>query len=80
MVNFENWIVDYIKKHHQKTATMTSRLIEDLEMDSLDLVDLEMSLEDIVDLDTKSLDFKRIKTIGDLIKVLELRFQKYGKV
>jgi acyl carrier protein len=80
MVNFETWVLDYIKKYHQQTATMNSRLIEDLEMDSLDLVDLEMSLEEIVNLDTKSLDFKRIKTVGDLVAILESRFKKYGKV
>jgi acyl carrier protein len=80
MVNFETWVIDYIKKYHQQTATRSSRLIEDLEMDSLDLVDLEMSLEEIVNLDTKSLDFKRIKTVGDLVNILESRFKKYGKV
>lgn len=80
MVNFEQWILKYIKENHYQVATLDSKLIDDLKMDSLDLVELKLALEEIVELETDSLDFENINTVGDLVQLLETKFQKDGKV
>lgn len=71
MVDIEKWVIDFINEKLDKKATKLSRFVEDLEMDSLDMVELEMSLEDIVHLPRKKLDFARINTVGDLIVILQ---------
>ena len=51
--------------------TEEARFYEDLDLDSIDAVDLIVRLRDEVDFDLKSEDFKTIRTIGDLLNVLE---------
>lgn len=48
-----------------------ARFYEDLDLDSIDAVDLIVRLRKEVDFEIKSEDFKSIRTVGDLLDVLE---------
>ena len=55
--------------------TMDTLVMEDLGADSLDLVELFMTIEDELDIAISDEDAVNIKTIGDLVAILE----KYSK-
>ena len=55
----------------EDTVTMDSRIIEDLNADSLDLVDLLMSLEDEFDVEVPDDQVENVKTVGDLVGYIE---------
>ena len=48
-----------------------ARFYEDLDLDSIDAVDLIVLLRKEVHFEIKSEDFKSIRTVGDLLDVLE---------
>lgn len=50
---------------------MESSILEDFEADSLDLVDLAMSLEDEFDIEVPDEELENIKTVADIIKLIE---------
>lgn len=52
-------------------VTMESLILEDFEADSLDLVDLAMSLEDAFDIEVPDEELENIKTVGDIVKLIE---------
>lgn len=52
-------------------VTMESLILEDFEADSLDLVDLAMSLEDAFDMEVPDEGLENIKTVGDIVKLVE---------
>lgn len=61
--------------------TRESRLQEDLEVDSLDLVDLSMVLEDEYGIDILGGDIGDIVTVGDVVKlVLDRLLEKEGEM
>ena len=51
--------------------TETARFYEDLDLDSIDAVDLIVRLRKEVSFDLRSDDFKSVRTVGDLLDVLE---------
>ena len=51
--------------------TLDTNIIEDLNVDSLDLVDFVMSLEDEFDKEIPDEDLEGIKTIGDIVSYIE---------
>lgn len=51
--------------------TETSRLIDDLKADSLDVVELVMGLEERYGIDIPDEDLPSIKTVGDIIRYIE---------
>lgn len=48
----------------------TARLVDDLELDSLDLVDLVVRLEEEVDLEIEEEELKAIETVQDIVDVI----------
>lgn len=48
-----------------------ARFFEDLDLDSIDAVDLIVRLRNEVDFDVSADDFKTIRTVGDLLQILE---------
>lgn len=52
-------------------VTLDSRIVEDLGADSLDVVELLMQLEDQTGKQIPDDQVATIKTVGDLVKVLE---------
>ena len=51
--------------------TPKSRILEDLGADSLDLVELLMTLEDEFNVSVSDDDALKLKTVGDIVKIIE---------
>lgn len=51
--------------------TLESNLIEDLGVDSLDLIDLVMSIEDEFEIEVPDTEVENIKTVGDAVKYID---------
>jgi acyl carrier protein len=55
------------------TIELTTRLEEDLEADSLDLVELAMSLEEELSLEIPDEELEGIRTVGDAVDFIAAR-------
>lgn len=55
----------------ESKITLESRLSEDLGADSLDAVELIMALEDEFGVQVENEDAQNIRTVGDIVKLLE---------
>ena len=55
----------------KEQITETTRIIEDLEADSLDVAELIMTLEDEYDIVIDDESIYKIKTVGDIITLIE---------
>ncbi len=51
-------------------VTKESRLVEDLDLDSIDAVDMIVHLQNMIDCRIKPEAFKSVRTVGDVINVL----------
>ena len=49
--------------------------LEDIDVDSLDLVELTQVVEETYDIDLDGADFKKIKTVGDVVDLVVERVQ-----
>lgn len=56
---------------NEEAVTAESILVDDLELDSLDLVDLAMSFEDEFKIEVPEEALAEIKTVGDIVKYIE---------
>jgi acyl carrier protein len=52
-------------------VTMESSILDDFQADSLDLVDLAMTLEDAFDIEVPDEELESIKTVGDIVKLID---------
>ena len=52
-------------------VTLDSRLVEDLDLDSIDIVDLLVKLREVTGRRVKAEDFKTVRTVGDVLDSLE---------
>ena len=55
----------------EETIDTTTKMVEDLGADSLDVVDLLMTIEDEFKVDIPDDDIEGIKTVGDLVEYLQ---------
>ncbi len=53
------------------TITMTSRLIDDLKADSLDIVELIMDLEQEFNIEIPDEELPKVQTVADIVGYLE---------
>jgi acyl carrier protein len=58
--------------------TIDTRLEEDLEADSLDLVELAMALEEELSLEIPDDELERIRTVGDAVEFVSERLADEG--
>ena len=65
-------IVKYIKIDEDK-ITLESSLNEDLDADSIDIADVVMDIEEKYDIEFSDEDAEGLKTIKDLVSVIEAR-------
>lgn len=66
----------YVKeKELLETATMDTRLIQDLKINSARLVDIIITFEDTFDVEIGDDDLEEIKTIGDLISAIRKKLE-----
>jgi acyl carrier protein len=49
--------------------------LEDIDVDSLDLVELTQVVEEKYDIDLDGADFKKIKTVGDVVDLVASRVE-----
>lgn len=59
------------ERYSGKEVKMETKIIEDLEADSLDLVELVMDLEDELGVSINDEDLPNLKTVGDIVKYAE---------
>lgn len=55
----------------QSKITLESRIVDDLGADSLDVVELLMQLEDATGKSVPDEEVTKIKTVGELVEVIE---------
>ena len=51
--------------------TIDTKLIEDLEADSLDIVELTMAIEEKFGVEIADEELENVKTVGDIVKFVE---------
>lgn len=56
-------------------AVSRDATLEDIDVDSLDLVELTQVVEETYDIDLDGADFKSIRTVGDVIDLVVARVQ-----
>ena len=56
-------------------AVKRDATLEEIDVDSLDLVELTQVVEETYDIDLQSADFKQIKTVGDVVDLIVDRVQ-----
>jgi acyl carrier protein len=56
-----------------------AKLFEDLDLDSIDAVDMVVRLQQMTVLKVNAEDFKQIRTLRDVIDVVEKLFSEQGK-
>ncbi len=54
----------------EKPVTLETSFVNDLEVDSLDMVELVMELEDEFDVNIPDEDAEKIQTVGDAVKYI----------
>ncbi len=65
-------IKEYVKDTERlEAATMETKIIDDLKVNSARLVDIIIKAEDAFDIEIDDDDADQIKTIGDAVKVIE---------
>jgi acyl carrier protein len=52
-------------------VTLDARLIEDLDLDSIDIVELLVKLRDVTGRRVTADDFKAVRTVGDVLDAIE---------
>jgi acyl carrier protein len=55
----------------EEKITMDSNLIDDLDIDSLELVDLTMEFENEFDIEIEDDQVEKIKTVGDIVNLIK---------
>jgi acyl carrier protein len=60
-------------------VTPEARLYEDLDLDSIDAVDLVVRLQQQTDIKVNTDDFKSIRTLGDVVSVIERLLAEQSK-
>jgi acyl carrier protein len=52
-------------------VTLDAHLVDDLDLDSIDIVDLVVKLRDVTGRRIKAEDFKSVRTVGDVLDAIE---------
>jgi acyl carrier protein len=58
-----------------REALSRDATLESVDVDSLDLVELTQVVEERYDIDLENADFKKIKTVGDVVDLVVARVQ-----
>lgn len=54
-----------------ETVKLDAKLVEDLDLDSIDAVDLVVRLQKVINVRVKPEDFKQISTLQDVVDAIE---------
>lgn len=61
-----------------ENVTLQSRLVEDLDLDSIDAVDMIVKLQNFIGRRIKPEDFKSVRTVEDVLNVLLTMQEAHG--
>lgn len=67
-------LTDYLEELFEiapERVTLDARLIEDLDLDSIDVVDLLVKLRELTGQRVKAEEFKTARTVGDVLDCIE---------
>jgi acyl carrier protein len=69
------WVTGVLKEEFQYTGEiqLDSNLIDDLDLDSIDAIDRTVRLEEKTGLSFKEEELKRLRTIGDVVDLIDGR-------
>ena len=76
MSNIKDEVISLVSEHlgyDKDKITLKSNIIDDLGADSLDSVEVIMALEEKYGIQITDADAEHIKTVGELIKLIEER-------
>ncbi len=69
-----NKVIEFIAEQLNKSTedvTLEKELVADLGADSLDAVEIIMNLEEAFEITIPDVDASQIKTVGDIVKLIE---------
>jgi acyl carrier protein len=70
------WVVDILKREFELSdaeLSLSSHLVDDLDLDSIDAIDLSVRLEEKTGLSFKEEDLKSIQTLQDVVDFIDAR-------
>ena len=67
----DDHLIEYLGEFDEKAL-----LIEDLRIDSLTIDEILIDLEDTFNIKIPDIDAEKLKTVGDLIRYIEVRLKK----
>ena len=74
--DIENTVIENLIQFGADADAVTrDATLEDIDVDSLDLVELTQVVEETYDIDLDGADFKKIKTVGDVVDLVVERVQ-----
>jgi acyl carrier protein len=74
--DIETTVIENLVEFGADTDAVTrDATLEDIDVDSLDLVELTQVVEETYGVDLEGADFKKIKTVGDVIDLVVARVQ-----
>jgi acyl carrier protein len=69
--DIETTVMQALKQFGAEPDLLTREAtLEEVDVDSLDLVELTQVVEDEYDIDLENADFKKVKTVGDVIDLV----------
>jgi acyl carrier protein len=69
--DIETTVMQALKQFGAEPELLTREAtLEEVDVDSLDLVELTQVVEDEYDIDLENADFKKVKTVGDVIDLV----------
>ena len=72
--DIETTVMESLAQFGADPAVLTrDATLEEVDVDSLDLVELTQVVEDKYDIDLENADFKKVKTVGDVIDLVAER-------
>jgi len=60
-------------------VTMDARLVEDLDLDSIDAIDMAAKVQDLTGDRLAESDLRRIRTVGDVVEVIDTMLKAKSK-
>ena len=69
------WVTDVLQQEFQYEGPIAheSHLIDDLDLDSIDAIDMTVRLEEKTGLSFKEEELKSLRTVGDVVDLIDAR-------
>ena len=81
-MSLEEKVISIISKNveKKKTVSLSQDLVADLGADSLAIIMIIQALEDEFNISIEDEDFKKIKTVGEIVEKLRIRYPSIDAV